>query len=149
MTRKTVLPLVLVALTSVATVGSASRATADTSDPDRGGDTYCSQLSTDSGEQCVPTDRGPGPAWDLAAGKWRQPPGPTSAPVVALWAAPSAPLDDLALNRGGAFAAFSVHLDQAMAFAKGKNAESYLASLRRQKEVLDRITARKAELGAR
>jgi hypothetical protein len=109
-------------------------------------DSICAQLSTDTASTCLPTEHGPAEAWTLVASRWRQPPGPVSAPIVAMWAVPSAPLDDLALNRDGAFAAFSKHIDEVLGFVKDKNAESYLASLQRQKEILDRITARKEEL---
>jgi hypothetical protein len=131
---------VVVALATGGYVGIADAAGSVTAD------SFCAQLSTDASEDCVPTDHGAGEAWNIAAAKWRQPPGPQSAPLVALWANPSAPLDDLALNRDHAFTAFRAHVDEAMTFVKGKNAESYLASMQKQKAVLDRITARKDEL---
>jgi hypothetical protein len=60
--------------------------------------------------------------------------------------ATSALLDDLATNRDGVYSAFNEHVDAVLVFARRKNAESYLASLKRQKELLDRILARKQEL---
>jgi hypothetical protein len=67
---------------------------------DQAGTSFCAQLSSESGQSCVPVERGAKAAWD--------------------------------------------QVDVALEFAKTKNAESYLASMRAQMQILDKIKARQA-----
>ena len=107
---------------------------------DPAGTSFCAQLSTESAPVCVPAERGPHPAWEQAAAKWR--PGPIpSAPLVAVWAAPGLSLDDLVHNRE-ALVTYTDQVKIAMKYAEQLNAESLLTSLKRQKELLDAIKAR-------
>jgi hypothetical protein len=106
---------------------------------DAAGTSFCAQLSTDATQFCVPVERGTDAAWAQATAAWRD--DSTRAPIITFWAQPGVAVDELVRSRE-MMLAYYAQARIAKSYAETKNVPSVLASLEKQKALLETIKAR-------